>query len=170
MSIRKGRASSPQIEQVAGNGLLNRRALLRGGAVVAGAMTSGAALTSAAAEPLQNDAWSLEKGLVVPPYQVPSRFEKDVVRTAQQSEQRVPDFARAHPAPDAARYDNAQRPVLLDLPFRHSRYRSGAAQAGHPRASEAAAGLHPGVAVALPDGHAHAFPRMQRQFGADVLQ
>ena len=81
MSIRKRRASSPQVEQVAGNGLLNRRALLRGGAVVAGAMTSGGALTGAAAEPLQNDPWSLERGLVVPAYQVPSRFEKDVVRT-----------------------------------------------------------------------------------------
>ena len=81
MSIRKRRASSPQIEQVAGNGLLNRRALLRGGAVVAGAMTSGGALTGAAAEPLQNDPWSLERGLVVPAYQVPSRFEKNVVRT-----------------------------------------------------------------------------------------
>ena len=81
MSIRKRRASSPQIEQVAGNGLLNRRALLRGGAVVAGAMTSSGALTGAAAEPLQNDPWSLERGLVVPAYQVPSRFEKDVVRT-----------------------------------------------------------------------------------------
>jgi len=81
MSIRKRRASSPQVEQVAGNGLLNRRALLRGGAVVAGAMTSGGALTGAAAEPLQNDPWSLERGLVVPPYQVPSRFEKNVVRT-----------------------------------------------------------------------------------------
>ena len=81
MSIRKRRASSPQVEQVAGNGLLNRRALLRGGAVVAGAITSGGALTGAAAEPLQNDPWSLERGLVVPAYQVPSRFEKDVVRT-----------------------------------------------------------------------------------------
>ena len=81
MSIRKRRASSPQVEQVAGNGLLNRRALLRGGAVVAGAMTGGGALTGAAAEPLQNDPWSLERGLVVPAYQVPSRFEKDVVRT-----------------------------------------------------------------------------------------
>jgi sulfane dehydrogenase subunit SoxC len=81
MSIPKRRASSPQIEQVAGNGLLNRRALLRGGAAVAGAMTSGGALTGAAAEPLQNDPWSLERGLVVPPYQVPSRFEKNVVRT-----------------------------------------------------------------------------------------
>jgi sulfane dehydrogenase subunit SoxC len=82
MSMRKHRASSSQIEHVAGNGLLNRRVLLRGGAMVAGAMTSGVALTGAAAEaPIQNDPWSLEKGLAVPPYQVPSRFEKDVVRT-----------------------------------------------------------------------------------------
>jgi sulfane dehydrogenase subunit SoxC len=81
MSIRKRRASSPQVEQVAGNGLLNRRALLRGGALVAGAMTSGVAPTGAAAEPLQVDPWSLEKGEVVPAYQVPSRFEKNVVRT-----------------------------------------------------------------------------------------
>ncbi len=80
MSTRKDRASSA--EPVAGNGLLHRRALLRGGAVIAGAITTGAASTGAAAEaPLQNDAWSLETGSVVPPYQVPSRFEKDVVRT-----------------------------------------------------------------------------------------
>src|SRR6201982_4200684 len=81
MSIRKHRTASPPLEPVAGNGLLDRRALLRGGAMVAGAMTTGAALTGAAAEPLQNDPWSLEMGAVVPAYQVPSRFEKDVVRT-----------------------------------------------------------------------------------------
>ncbi len=82
MSIRKRRTASPPFEPVAGNGLLDRRALLRGGAMVAGAMTAGAAVTSAAAEPpLQNDQWSLEMGSVVPAYQVPSRFEKDVVRT-----------------------------------------------------------------------------------------
>jgi sulfane dehydrogenase subunit SoxC len=81
MSIRKRRTSSPQVEQVASNGLLNRRALLQGGALVAGAMTSGVAPTGAAAEPLQVDPWSLEKGEVVPAYQVPSRFEKNVVRT-----------------------------------------------------------------------------------------
>jgi sulfane dehydrogenase subunit SoxC len=81
MSNRKRRTASPPLEPVAGNGLLDRRALLRGGATVAGAMTTGAALTGAAAEPLQNDPWSLEMGSVVPAYQVPSRFEKDVVRT-----------------------------------------------------------------------------------------
>jgi sulfane dehydrogenase subunit SoxC len=75
MSIRKRGTSSPQIEPVAGNGLLDRRALLRGGAMVAGAITTGASLTGAAAEPLQNDPWSLEMGSVVPAYQVPSRFE-----------------------------------------------------------------------------------------------
>lgn len=80
---RRHGAPSPieQVEQVAGNGLLDRRALLRGGAMVAGAMTTGVSLTSAAAEPLKNDPWSLEMGTVVPPYQVASRFEKNVVRT-----------------------------------------------------------------------------------------
>ena len=82
MSIRKRRfGAPPPIEQVAGNGLLDRRALLRGGAMVAGAMTTGVALNSAAAEPLKNDPWSLENGTAVPPYQVASRYEKDVVRT-----------------------------------------------------------------------------------------
>ena len=73
----------PPLEPVAGNGLLDRRALLGRGIVFAGAMTTGAgtALTSAAAEPLKDDPWSLEMGAVVPAYQVPSRFEKDVIRT-----------------------------------------------------------------------------------------
>ena len=74
---------SPPVEAVAGNGLLDRRALLGRGIIFAGAMGTGAgaSLTGAAAEPLQNDPWSLEMGAVVPPYQVPSRFEKDVIRT-----------------------------------------------------------------------------------------
>jgi sulfane dehydrogenase subunit SoxC len=83
MGPRKRRhGASPPIEEVAGNGLLDRRALLGRGIVFAGAMTTGAgASLSAAAEPLKNDQWSLEMGSVIPPYQVPSRFEKDVVRT-----------------------------------------------------------------------------------------
>jgi sulfane dehydrogenase subunit SoxC len=79
MPIRKHRTMA--LDTVAGNGLLDRRALRRGGTVVAGAMTAGTALTGAAAEPLQNDPWSLQMGSVVPAYQVPSRFEKNVVRT-----------------------------------------------------------------------------------------
>jgi sulfane dehydrogenase subunit SoxC len=85
MSLRKSRKTqAPAIEQVAGNGLLDRRALLGRGIAIAGAMTTGASLTGttgAAAEPLKDDAWSLEMGEVLPPLQVPSRFEKHVART-----------------------------------------------------------------------------------------
>jgi len=84
MTFRKRRdGASPPYEDVAGNGLLNRRALLGRGIVLAGAASAGvgASLTGAAAEPLKNDQWSLEMGSVVPAYQVPSRFEKDVIRT-----------------------------------------------------------------------------------------
>ena len=70
------------LEPVAGNGLLSRRALLGRGIVVAGAMSTGAgtSLTSAVAEPLKDDPWSLENGANTPPLQTPSRFEKHVVR------------------------------------------------------------------------------------------
>jgi sulfane dehydrogenase subunit SoxC len=75
--------SKESIEQVAGNGLLHRRALLGRGIMVAGAMGAGSAglLTGAAAEPLAEAPWSLEPGEVTPPYGRPSRFENSVVRT-----------------------------------------------------------------------------------------
>src|SRR3954451_478082 len=76
------------IEAVAGNGLLNRRALLGGGGVLAGAMgtapfgsRTGAAPEAPANGPLSDPPWSLEPGATIEPYQRPSRFEKDVVRT-----------------------------------------------------------------------------------------
>jgi len=82
MTIRKRRRAPPP-EPIAGNGLLDRRALLGRGIVFAGATTTGVGtlLTGAAAEPLKDDPWSLEMGSTVPAYQVPSRFEKDVIRT-----------------------------------------------------------------------------------------
>jgi len=71
------------IQEVAGNGLLHRRALLGRGIKVVGAMGAGAvgSLTGAAAEPLSEAPWSLEPGEVTPPYGHPSPFEKGVVRT-----------------------------------------------------------------------------------------
>jgi sulfane dehydrogenase subunit SoxC len=71
------------IQQVAGNGLLHRRALLSRGIPVVGAMGVAAIgnLTGAAAEPLSEARWSLEPGDVTPPYGHPSPFEKGVVRT-----------------------------------------------------------------------------------------
>ena len=66
---------------VAGNGLLHRRALLGRGLALAGAVGTGAGFsTGAAAEPLTEPDWSLVPGDPMPPYQVPSTFEKSVVR------------------------------------------------------------------------------------------
>src|SRR5712692_7266194 len=62
---------------VAGNGLLHRREFLRGGAALAAAMTGYAVK----AETLSEPTWGKEPGTLVPPYGVPSRYEKAVVRT-----------------------------------------------------------------------------------------
>src|SRR5439155_21602107 len=71
------------LEVVAGNGLINRRALLGRGIALAGATTAGAsaAFTSAGAEPLPVDPWSLAIGSPIPAYETPSKYEKHVVRT-----------------------------------------------------------------------------------------
>src|SRR5262245_46761053 len=89
---RRRRTQSSPIEAVAGNGLLDRRALLRRGVILAGAMSMAplGSRTGAAVEPLRDapltDApWSLEPGATIEPYQRPSRFEKNVVRTLQNS-------------------------------------------------------------------------------------
>jgi sulfane dehydrogenase subunit SoxC len=70
-------------EVVAGNGLIDRRALLGRGIIYAGAVTAGAggALNHAAAEPLPVDPWSLEPGAVIPAYGTPSKYENKVTRT-----------------------------------------------------------------------------------------
>ena len=77
---RKRRTSEPEI--VAGNGLIDRRALLGRGIVFAGAAVGGgASITGAAAEPLAVDPWSLGPGEVIPAYGTPSKYEAKVVRT-----------------------------------------------------------------------------------------
>src|ERR1700678_3536016 len=70
-------------DAIAGNGLVDRRALLGRGVVLAGAVGAGVGTspTSAAAEPLKDDPWSLEPGSSVKSYQLPSRFEKNVALT-----------------------------------------------------------------------------------------
>jgi sulfane dehydrogenase subunit SoxC len=80
MRKRQNRGAAPSLEPVAGNGLLHRRALLGSGIVFAGALGTGASLTSAAAEPLAEPEWSLYPGAVTPLLQTPSKYEKDVVR------------------------------------------------------------------------------------------
>ncbi len=70
-----------KLEAVAGNGLLDRRAFLHGGAAFATAVTGYALAKSATAETLSDDPWSRVMGTVTPPLQTPSRFEQHVVRT-----------------------------------------------------------------------------------------
>jgi sulfane dehydrogenase subunit SoxC len=69
------------LEVAAGNGLLDRRAFLRGGAAFAGAVMGYTFVGSAAADPLQEQPWSLEPGAISPPYEKRSRFEEKVART-----------------------------------------------------------------------------------------
>lgn len=65
---------------VAGNGLLDRRTFLRGGAAFAAAMTGYTLADAARAQALTDDPWSRETGAVTPALQTPSRFEKGVTR------------------------------------------------------------------------------------------
>jgi len=77
------RQRADSVPHVAGNGLLDRRALLSQGAALAGAMSVGAVggATGAAAEPLANEPWSMAPGIPIPAYGVPSRFEAKAART-----------------------------------------------------------------------------------------
>src|SRR5262249_23499451 len=79
-SKRVGR--TPSSDHVAGNGLIDRRALLGRGIAFAGAVGAGAAgvATAAAAEPLTDEPWSLKFGEITPALQTPSPFEKGVTR------------------------------------------------------------------------------------------
>src|SRR5712672_1612600 len=74
---------SSSMPDVAGNGLLNRRALLGRGILFAGAAATGtgSSLTAAAADALPVDPWSKGPGEKIPAYGVPSKYENKVVRT-----------------------------------------------------------------------------------------
>ena len=72
---------SKDTQAVAGNGLLDRRAFLRGGAAFAAAITSYSMAKSVSAEPLADDPWSKVPGALSPPYEKRSRYEEKVVRT-----------------------------------------------------------------------------------------
>jgi len=82
MTKSRHRRSVDSIEPSAGNGLLDRRALLGRGVALAGALSAGSVgtLTGAAAEPLANDPWSMAPSIPIPAYGLPSRFEDKTVR------------------------------------------------------------------------------------------
>ena len=69
------------LEVVARNGLLDRRAFFKGGAAFAAAMTGYTLSDTAAAQQLADDPWSRGAGNPIAAYGVPAPFEKNVVRT-----------------------------------------------------------------------------------------
>lgn len=73
-------ADDPTLEPAAGNGLLDRRAFLRAGAL--GAAATYALRAPADAEPLAIEPWMQQLGTAPVPYDRPSRFESAVVRAA----------------------------------------------------------------------------------------
>ena len=79
--MRRSIQKLPEPVVVAGNGLLDRRTFIKGGAAFAAAVTGYTVTKAAAAAPLKDDPWSLETGAVTPALQTPSRFESHVVRT-----------------------------------------------------------------------------------------
>src|SRR3954466_10911969 len=95
MGSHPGRHNRTQFDAIAGNGLINRRALLGRGAIFAGATSAvvGFSFAGGPAEPLKDEPWSLENGAATPPLQVPSRFEKHVVRTLSNPDN---EFRNAH--------------------------------------------------------------------------
>jgi sulfane dehydrogenase subunit SoxC len=107
----------PVFEIVAGNGLIDRRALLGRGAMIAGAIGTAGSLTGAAAEPLKNDPWSLEMGLVTPALQTPSRFEKDVVRTRSNPDN---EFRNSHARTPHQMLNGTITPNSLHFSINHS--------------------------------------------------
>ena len=170
VSKQEKRAGGP--EAVAGNGLLDRRALLGRGIMFAGAAATGVgtSLTSAAAEPLKDEPWSRMQGTITPVLQSAVALREERGAHAQQSERRAAHPARAHAASVAQRRDHAER---LHFTINHS---------GIPDIDPAQHRLvihgmvkQPKVftlddARALSDGHAPALRRMRRQQRADVLQ
>jgi sulfane dehydrogenase subunit SoxC len=78
---RRKHGGVPPLDPIAGNGLLNRRALLGRGIAFAGAMGgASASLTSAAAEPLADDPWSGHQGATSKPIEQRSHYEDKVQR------------------------------------------------------------------------------------------
>ncbi len=69
------------LEVVARNGLLDRRAFFKGGAAFAAAITGYTLSDSAAAQQLPDAPWSAAAGSLLTPYGAPSQFENGVART-----------------------------------------------------------------------------------------
>ena len=138
--------------------------------MLAGALGTGASATGAAAEPLKDEAWSLELGAVTPPLQTPSRFEKHVVRTLSnpQNEMRTSHARTPHHL-----LNGTVTPNSLHFSINHS----GIPDIDPDKHKLVIHGMvKQPLAFTLdtlsryPLHHAHGVRRVQRQLRADVLQ
>src|SRR5882757_8586590 len=111
--------NGPLFDAVAGNGLIDRRALLSRGAALAGAASAGVGMSvgAAAAEPLKDEPWSLETGEATPPLQVPSRFEKHVVRSLSNPDN---EFRNSHARTPHHLLNGSVTPNSLHFSINHS--------------------------------------------------
>src|SRR5258706_5626621 len=89
-------AQPDALPAVAANGLLDRRAFLRGGAALAAGMSGYALSGTVGAEALRDDPWSLAGGAGSPGYEKRSRFEEKIVRTLSNPKRQPLD---SHPPP-----------------------------------------------------------------------
>jgi sulfane dehydrogenase subunit SoxC len=70
-----------KVPAVAGNGLLDRRVFIQGGAAFAAAITGYSVVKSATAQSLADDPWTQVQGVNVPSYGARSKHEAKVTRT-----------------------------------------------------------------------------------------
>ena len=111
--MKRDNPNATSVPDVAGNGLLDRRALLGRGMFFAGAAVAGVGTASSAgAEALPVDPWSMEPGAPIPPYGVPAKYESKVVRTLTNPNNEPRDQQRADATPSPRRHDHAERPAL----------------------------------------------------------
>ena len=80
MQTRPMRLHPDDLQPVAANGLLDRRAFMRGGAAMAAAMTGYSLSDSTSAQQLVDAPWSGVPGGLVKAYGTPSRYEAQVTR------------------------------------------------------------------------------------------
>ncbi len=145
MSISKRQLTTPadSMTPVAGNGLLDRRALLGRGIVFAGAAATGVGASRPAPPPNRSRTTrgAATMGDPTPPRQQPSRFEKNVVRMLSNPNHEPRNSHARTPHHLLNGTHHAIGAALHDQSLRHPGHRSGQAPPGDPRHGAAAEDL-----------------------------
>ena len=141
--MRRENPNAISVPDVAGNGLLDRRALIGRGMFFAGAAVAGVgSASSAGAEALPVDPWSMEPGATIPPYGVPAKYESKVVRTLTNpnNEPRTSNGRTPHHLLEGTITPNGLHFIVAAI--RLPDIDPAQAPPGDPRSRQAAAGVH----------------------------